>query len=1139
MKKILLLLLMTLSVGLSAQEMRFVDQADGTVKFSYRVKKNNYGGYDRIPNSYSGDIVIPSSYNGKTVSAIDELAFDECVDLTSVSMPNTIKLISEKAFSGCKKLTAVSIPASVDSIGPWAFDGCGLKRVTVEDGNKMLRPWRGGAWNGYTPFNGCPLETVYVGRNIESGRMPFRSYTTIKYLTFGDNVNRISNEDYYQCRGLRSVSLSPNITAIGEYAFSGCDTLSSITLPEAVTRIGKSAFGNCEVLSKVNIPSSLRVIEESVFGNCKKLTTISIPANVDSIGAWAFGDCGLTKVTLEDGDRVLKTWRGGAWNSYTPFNNCPIETLYVGRNFVEGTAPFMGYKTIKTLTLSDKVTSVLASEFSECRGLRSVSFSKNITDIGNNAFYHCDTLVSIKLPEGVKRIGSSAFAHCDTLSKANIPSTVRLICESAFNSCKKLTEIVIPASVDSIGAWAFSDGGLKRVTLKDGDKVLKTWRGGAWNSYTPFNNCPIETLYVGRNLLEGANPFKGFTTIKTLTLSDKVTSVLASEFNECRGLRSVSFGINITDIGDNAFHHCDTLRSISLPETVTRIGNAAFGSCDKLSKANIPSRVRLIGENAFSSCKNLTEIVIPASVDSIGPWAFYSSGLKKVTIKNGNTPLRTWRGGAWNGYTPFSDCPIETLYMGRNFVQGKTPFSGFNTITTLSVGSTVNHLYESEYNNCEALRQIYSYSVTPPVCDHTNVFRNVDKNACKLYVVAGRVESYKAAFVWEEFFHVEVTEDYQEESEPLPGDGTGTIYVYNPTNQTVTVTEVADKEPVVIACGPWDIPVKQVFIPRDIFSENHPKDVHIGTSTPPEVTGGNLNPNDVGGSTLHVPAGSEDVYKKHPEWGKFGKIVGDYGTTPSDEPEEITDPNGNVLKTDSETGETTLVKVVPDSNGNIEIGPKPGSNIPAVDIIQKGGFDDVGDLKDVTVNQTTPPDFEDPTELDNHNPGGGTLHVPVGTSEVYKNHPVWSKINKIVEDGAQPGGMEFVVHLKAGGTVGYALSTKPAVTLVGTVFTLTTTETTVTYQHEEVEKFTLNALAPVGIEEEAVLVEPQVQRQAGQLTFTGCKPNEVIRIYTVGGRLVLTARTDADGYAEVQTAQLPKGVYVVKSESVTIKIAKQ
>ena len=553
MKKILLLLLMTLSVGLSAQEMRFVDQADGTVKFSYRVKKNNYGGYDRIPNSYSGDIVIPSSYNGKTVSAIDELAFDECVDLTSVSMPNTIKLISEKAFSGCKKLTAVSIPASVDSIGPWAFDGCGLKRVTVEDGNKMLRPWRGGAWNGYTPFNGCPLETVYVGRNIESGRMPFRSYTTIKYLTFGDNVNRISNEDYYQCRGLRSVSLSPNITAIGEYAFSGCDTLSSITLPEAVTRIGKSAFGNCEVLSKVNIPSSLRVIEESVFGNCKKLTTISIPANVDSIGAWAFGDCGLTKVTLEDGDRVLKTWRGGAWNSYTPFNNCPIETLYVGRNFVEGTAPFMGYKTIKTLTLSDKVTSVLASEFSECRGLRSVSFSKNITDIGNNAFYHCDTLVSIKLPEGVKRIGSSAFAYCDTLSKANIPSTVRLICESAFNSCKKLTEIVIPASVDSIGAWAFSDGGLKRVTLKDGDKVLKTWRGGAWNSYTPFNNCPIETLYVGRNLLEGANPFKGYTTIKTLTLSDKVTSVLASEFSECRGLRSVSFSKNITDIGDIAF----------------------------------------------------------------------------------------------------------------------------------------------------------------------------------------------------------------------------------------------------------------------------------------------------------------------------------------------------------------------------------------------------------------------------------------------------------------------------------------------------------------------------------------------------------------------------------------------------------
>ena len=252
------------------------------------------------------------------------------------------------------------------------------------------------------------------------------------------------------------------------------------------------------------------------------------------------------------------------------------------------------------------------------------------------------------------------------------------------------------------------------------------------------------------------------TTIKTLTLSNKVTSVLDNEFKECRGLRSVSFGKNITAIGNYAFFHCDSLPSIKLPQSVTRIGNCAFQNCDALSSANIPSKVSEIGESAFNSCENLTEITIPASVESIGAWAFSDCGLKEVTIKNSSAPLKTWRGGTWNGYTSFSGNPIETLYVGRNFEKDRAPFRGLETITKLYVGSTVTHLYENEYNDCKGLRQIYSYNTTPPVCDKSNVFNNVDKEACKLYVLEGCVAAYKAADVWKEFFAVDVTEDYQE-----------------------------------------------------------------------------------------------------------------------------------------------------------------------------------------------------------------------------------------------------------------------------------------------------------------------------------------------------------------------------------------
>jgi hypothetical protein len=172
--------------------------------------------------------------------------------------------------------------------------------------------------------------------------------------------------------------------------------------------------------------------------------------------------------------------------------------------------------------------------------------------------------------------------------------------------------------------------------------------------------------------------------------------------------------------------------------------------------------------------------------------------------------------------------------------------------------------------------------------------------------------------------------------------------------------------------------------------------------------------------------------------------------------------------------------------------------------------------------------------------------VPSESIELYKAANVWKDFFNIeAYVGPDPGGegtgdgTEFIVHLKAGGTVGYALASKPKVTLSGNVFTVTTTDGAATYQHSEVEKFTLNVATAISQPIAEAAGEPQIIRQVGQLTFTGCKPNAAIRIYNTDGKLMLTAQTDANGYAEVQTNQLPKGIYVVKSDSVTIKIAKQ
>jgi len=1252
--QLLIALLLALPIGMLAQELRFVDQPDGTVKLSYRVKRDDWGNLIRISNSYSGDIVIPSTYNGKTVTAIGDLAFDDCVNLTSVSIPNTVKVIEENAFRGCKSLIAVSIPASVDSIGAYAFYQTALKRVTLEDGSRVLKMWRGGTWNSYTPFSSTSIETLYVGRNLVSGQNAFRGFTTIKYLTFGEQVTGVCADEFNGCKGLRSIDFGQSITNIGNNAFYNCDTLGTVTLPESVGIIGDAAFCDCEMLANINIPSKVRVIHASTFQYCKNLAAIVIPANIDSIGAYAFHFTGLKKVTLEDGDRMLKTWRGGTWNSYTPFSDSPIETLYVGRNLQKDMGPFRGMKTIKELTLSDKVTSVLDYEFNECRGLRRVSFGQNITDIGNNAFMNCDTLVAIKLPEAVTRIGKSAFNDCDTLSRVNIPSNVKLIDESAFYGCKKLEEIIIPANVDSIAAWAFNNTGLKKVTLEDDDKVLKTWRGGTWNSYTPFSGSPIETLYVGRNFVKDMGPFRGLKTIKELTLSDKVTSVLDYEFNECRGLRRVSFGQNIKEIGNAAFMNCDTLVAITLPESLTHIGNSAFRSCDTLTHANIPSKVTLIGESAFNECKYLAEIIIPASVDSIAPYAFSNTGMKRVIIEDGDKVLRTWRGGTWNGYTPFSDSPIETLYVGRNFVKDMGPFRGLKTIKELTLSDKVTSVLDYEFNDCRGLRRISFGQNIKEIGN--NAFQNCDtlmsitlpesltrigNSAFRSCDTLSRANiPSKVTFIGENAFS-----ECRYLSEIVIPASVETIgaYAFYLTGLKRVVLEDGDKVLSTWRGGTWngytsfsDSPIETLYVGRNFVEEMGP---FRGMTTIKTLTLSN-KVTSVLDNEFKECRGLRSV-----SFGKNITAIGNYAFFHCDSlpsiklPQSVTRigncafqncdalSSANIPSKVSEIGESAfnscenLTEItIPASvesigawafsdcglkevtiknssaplktwrggtwNGytsfsgnpietlyvgrNFEKDKAPFRGLETITKLYVGStvthlyeneYNDCKGLRQIYSYNTTPPVCDKSNVFNNVDKEACKLYVLEGCVAAYKAADVWKEFFAVdvtedyqekpdTPDDPDPQGEtvdEFTLWytLDIGGTVSYKLSEKPQVRLLGEETTVTSSRGVATFLTKDIWKFTLSVGSsdPVGIEETFAPVQteaqPSISRESDALVFSGCRPGEPVVVYTTGGRLVSQYRIGDDGSLTLSLSSLGQGLYIVKAGSANIKIMKK
>ena len=223
-----------------------VENDDG-VTICYNFIKNNtelevtYRGsrYTENSNEYSGNVVIPESvtYVGKTYS---------------------VTSIGEYAFYGCSALTELVIPYSVESIGNNVFYGCSqLEHITIEDGETTL--YLGYNYNA-TPymalFFGCPIKTLYVGRDLYAYydnpyRSPFYACTTLTDVIISNTVTSIGNYMFYGCSGLTSLTIPNSVTSIGDYTFYGCSNVKQIILGEVLERIGSKAFAECRKLENV------------------------------------------------------------------------------------------------------------------------------------------------------------------------------------------------------------------------------------------------------------------------------------------------------------------------------------------------------------------------------------------------------------------------------------------------------------------------------------------------------------------------------------------------------------------------------------------------------------------------------------------------------------------------------------------------------------------------------------------------------------------------------------------------------------------------------------------------------------------------------------------------------------------------
>ena len=340
---------------------------------------------------------------------------------------------------------------------------------------------------------------------------------------------------------------------------------------------------------------------------------------------------------------------------------------------------------------------------------------------------------------------------------------------------------------DANNGWLTSDHGQIAAYTYTPPKTVNITAGGLYAALTSIELNAVTDLNISGQI--DARDFRTMRDLMPLLANIDIRGVSIAEYTGTEGPSgSTSVKYLADNLPPNSFNNPTTfegkqsLKSIILPTYLWAIGGAAFTN-STLEKVVMPSTVYDIQSWSFSGSK-IDSMYIPASVTIIGSSAFGGTNkLPSIGVSADNQHFTSVDGVLFDKLVtkllafPSAKCQYYTIPTGVTSIEanafqasdileeltipttvtkiGNSAFIWSWGLKKINIPSSVTTIEANAFNSCGNLSKIYVESSTPvDLSSSADVFLNVDRSSCILYVPVGYKAAYQAANQWRDFQNI-------------------------------------------------------------------------------------------------------------------------------------------------------------------------------------------------------------------------------------------------------------------------------------------------------------------------------------------------------------------------------------------------